>query len=1489
MPDAPCHHSMNFQTCGSAPGQEYFRQIPSIPSQKSPAGHRQLSSFKDVEFVVKAKARLASDDLEKFQSPGLLSRLVICLFLAFAFVHLPTAHAQALSPASQTGDPINTSSIIHGADSVNTMGLGLKIEIPLLTLQERGRTYTWKYVFNSPSWELKFLPTPEPQNREAGSWVVVEPGGNPLLRSPGSDNWLFVTPTSWYFAYDPQIYDSSGNLLECSWKDEVGNPEQTQYEIYANFRLVDPEGTQHPVAMSEVQYFGTTGAACGPTNNVISPTVDGSGAYVDQTQSAFWLKDGTKYPLTPFNGSYSPPSVIESGVEDANGNLLYGDMMKRSGLTAVSSTSAQTVYQYTDSNGTPQNITVNFESVPYQTDDCSLLGANQGSNPCTERSGTFSFPESIILPNGQSYQFTYNQNGRGELTGMTLPTGASITYAYNTAPLASGTVSIRGGTMSYRYPLSTRTEALQGQTNVWNYSSQAVSQGAQRTIEDPTGNCKEYLYQTLGSSYPVLALTTYLNGCGTSAPVLKTIGNTYAYDTAAMPGLSYGVYNARPTNVITTLNGTLSSQVQTDFETFTFGSGLPGTRMNPTEQREYDYGASTATRTTDYTYLHNTGSSTRAASAYQAQHIVDKVKSKIIAGTAGQLRSTTYDYDNYGTGITASGVVQHDTARGNWGNVTSQVVKDIATSTSYTSTYSYEDTGNVIQATDPLSYKTNYSYSDNWNDSTCAVPSSGQGHIYPTKLTNALGQSVTYSFNSCTGTLASIHDLNSNATTMSWDELARTLSITYPDSGISSYSYNDSSFPLSVTSYHSLSSGGFGSGVSTQSTAIYDGLGRKTTTQTLVGKSGFGSTTSYSYNFVDNVYDGVGQVASKSNPYSSTSDSSYGLTKISYDGLGRPILQTNPDSSTHKWTYLTNTVTETDENSDQWTLTSNVFGGITTLLEPNGSSTAPSMETDYTYDTFNNLLSVKQIGNTAVDTARVLRMFNYDNFSRLTSSFNLESGSATYVYDGDNNLKSKVEAAVNSTNGTRTTYYCYDTLNRLTLRYVYSGAIGCPTSSSPTTPSSLDKDWFSYDGTLLPGSLATGITFSNAQGRRSDAQHLLSNSLISESVSYNYDQLGRNKTDLLIPFAPTGAKYTSSHTYDLGGNALTSSNSASGIVFSDSYDTAARLTGVASSVAVSGIAQLYTVNKYGPVGLVQATYAADPNNVAAGTGFFNLFRYYNSRGWLADSELYPLTSAFGTGSVLITGGTATDSGTLKITAGSVTASANYVVGDDEFAVAEALAGSFNQNGASPVTASVQRGAMVARSNSGSLSCQTNSTPSPLQPACAIITLKAIVIGQYGDVALSIPAGSGISFTETPSNSTLIGGVGSPQGSGYAYVNSLAYDHKGNISSTADAYNGGWAYTYDTLSRLTSARFTNYEGTGVVTPGGTYNYQCWAYDGFGNRTYELESNAVCPTSWSPGVSTHYARYGPTTERPTRHKQFAEIQNCYGWPEAGPVGN
>ena len=154
-----------------------------------------------------------------------------------------------------------------------------------------------------------------------------------------------------------------------------------------------------------------------------------------------------------------------------------------------------------------------------------------------------------------------------------------------------------------------------------------------------------------------------------------------------------------------------------------------------------------------------------------------------------------------------------------------------------------------------------------------------------------------------------------------------------------------------------------------------DGLGRMIHTQIQTSDpSGWINT--------DTTYDELGRVASVTNPYMTTYESSFGTTFYTYDALNRKIIEQNPDTSIKQWCYngvksvsqQTNCsyahpnsvagiwVDSADEAGNDWQRTTDGLGRLRSVLEPNGTSTVPTMETDYTFDALSNLLKVQQWG-----------------------------------------------------------------------------------------------------------------------------------------------------------------------------------------------------------------------------------------------------------------------------------------------------------------------------------------------------------------------------------------------------------------------------------------------------------------------------------------------------------------------------------------------
>ena len=128
---------------------------------------------------------------------------------------------------------------------------------------------------------------------------------------------------------------------------------------------------------------------------------------------------------------------------------------------------------------------------------------------------------------------------------------------------------------------------------------------------------------------------------------------------------------------------------------------------------------------------------------------------------------------------------------------------------------------------------------------------------------------------------------------------------------------------------------------------------------------------------VKTAYDSLGRVLTVTNPYVTTSDPTYGITTFAYDSLGRPTVQTQQDgSSILQWCYnnlktngqtncqsnhssVTGTWTDSsDESGNHWQRVSDGLGRLVSVMEPDPSTNATSLETDYTYDPLNNLTRV---------------------------------------------------------------------------------------------------------------------------------------------------------------------------------------------------------------------------------------------------------------------------------------------------------------------------------------------------------------------------------------------------------------------------------------------------------------------------------------------------------------------------------------------------
>jgi YD repeat-containing protein len=824
-----------------------------------------------------------------------------------------------------------------------------------------------------------------------------------------------------------------------TWKHTAYNQITSIGPVFCqtNFMFIDWAGNSHP--FSNITNCNADVGA--PTLQDKTESSDGSFYRLDtttKTDMQVVAKDGTTYhfsgnavmcPGANLNGgecstgyNYDPVNSIAGSIVDTNGNQLsighlsgtpsgstsiYDDSGSNRPITFTASeiptTSPTATISYSDSNGATQTISISTTttgsqnytpslscgpvSQPNAPNTLTIDVANTAENlPTTETVITFPAASSGSGVAQRAYSLKFD--GLGELEEIQYPSGGSTSYAYNGAGGGSAGQTMGHVSCSYSVAaISTKTECTSADgscssPNVTTYTGVGANDLAnnhyisQMTVTRPTSD-KQILYYVPGGRTRSSEKESKVEFYDASGTLLKRIANTYPDPQS----VSYPYDFVLPSNVTTTLYGSGTSVSSSTSYTYdTYNSAYWGAVPidNPTGITQLDFGGATKTTTTEQYAAAGTFSTNN--------HILDRPTSKkVVEGLNSHYWNDSYTYDQ---------------GSNTYGNLT-QVVKTATTAPTMTTTYTYDSHGRVLTVTDPLSHVTQISYTDSWANSTCAP--SANGSIYPTSVTVANGtavqEAVTYTYNSCTGTIASVSGPNTNQTTSyAYDALSRVVSQVLPDLGGKGVCYYDSA-PNKVTTYTLRTSG---TNLPTCPTAPAAKAGYVATSETL---DGFGRkyesallSDPQGIMYTDTFYDADGRASSQSNPYRVAADDL--LTTYAYDALDRKITQTNPDQTTTQWSYGANTVTFTDESANQWKRTSDALGNLIQVLEPNGTSQTPGMETDYVYDGFNNLTSVNQCGGTCPSNAQVARTFSYDGLSRLVQAFNPESGWICYGTSG---------------------------------------------------------------------------------------------------------------------------------------------------------------------------------------------------------------------------------------------------------------------------------------------------------------------------------------------------------------------------------------------------------------------------------------------------------------------------------------------------------
>lgn len=774
----------------------------------------------------------------------------------------------------------------------------------------------------------------------------------------------------------------------------------------------------------------------------------------------------------------------------------------------------------------------------------------------------------VVLPDGTTWRFDYENNSYGNLTAVYPPTGGHISYTWTTSQ--SG-CSVGDGVAAR--VVATRTVYDGANSSTWTYNQ---GSGNNFTVTDPLGNASVYT-----SGCNVTQIKSY-SGSTTSGTLLKTVLKGYR----GLPNpfncdITTGDPDPELLQDITTIwpNGQ-QSNVHTTYDSgfiFTDGNPNPYYSCNtPTNTYTSTYGLVTSESHSDYgsgapgpiISTTNTNYLALGNSSYAKANILELPSSVIITdGSGNKCAETDYGYDEYtadASGVTQQHVAAPNSVRGNLTSVTQQLFTSPCSSptpseTPLKTTKHVYDTGMIHTSTDPKNNPpTIYTYSGTYYGA------------YPTSVCNPLNQCTTYGYDFNTGLMTSMTDPNNQTTTYpSYDVMLRLLQANFPDNGQTKFIYAN---PTTVEMQKLMSGTTW-----TDSFVKYDGLGREIRR---ISKN----DETIPWDQVDTCYDADGRIGFKSYPYQGNGLSAAQVCSgagdtVGYDPVGRTTSVTHSDGSSILTTYadpnthLTGRATSVSDEGNGTQKVQRVsqmdgLGRLTSLCEISGSlsvgisgsQTASSCNldiggtgflTNYTYDALNNLKSVSQGPLNP-------RTFLYDSLSRITQATNPESGTICYGmysgsacqqngYDADSNLIYKADARK------VTVTYSYDQGDRMIQKSYSDG----------TTPTY----YYSYD-VSPPG--VSGLT--NLVGRLVEAKNQYAGTAGKGVFSiYSYDSIGRVSLQSQQTPATAPNSHSVSYGYNLTGD-MTSLVNGLGQTLTYTFNRAQRVTSLSTNTTPFGSA-----------------------------------------------------------------------------------------------------------------------------------------------------------------------------------------------------------------------------------------------------------------------------------------------------------------------------
>lgn len=755
-------------------------------------------------------------------------------------------------------------------------------------------------------------------------------------------------------------------------------------------------------------------------------------------------ENGSSVVFTPTSGGYAaPPRVYATLTKDTDGTWTFIRHQRdrftfnASGrLTAISDLNGYTTTLSYDSSGHLATVT--------DPADRKLTVTTDANGHITK----------VTDPAGRTVSYTYDSSSN--LTGVTDAGGGTWSFSYDVAHLMTSMTDPRGGTVTNVYDsagrVTSQTDAA-GRTTTFAYDGDGGT-----TITYPDGNVTQEQYTqgqlvqiTKGAGTSSAATWRYTYNPATLGIATQTDpdGHTTSYSYAG------GSYN--PTSTTDGLGRTTTVTYNTFEEPLTVTSPSGATTTYTYDSAgnvltvSRPLAGTSSVQTTTYTYgdASHPGDITSQTDAdgNTSQFSYDAY-GDLVSATDALGDKTTYTFDSIGRRVSVTSPR---------GNVTG------ASPASYTTSYAYDNLGDLTKQTDPLGHVTSYTYDGDRNRVSTADAS---GHLTTysydadnelIKVTHADGSTQTYGYDK-NGNQTSQTD-GGHTTTYAYDALNRVVSVTDPLGRTTSYGYDGAGNRISLTDPAGrTTSYGYDAGNELTSVSYSDGKTPKVTyTYTAAGQraamtDGTG-TTSYSYdslNRLTKVADGAGQA-----------------TSYKYDLDGNLTALTYPNGQT---------ITRSYDKASQLTGVTDWLGHTTSFgYDPDANLTSQTfpntVQTTATYNDADQLTSITDRSSSAT-----LASFNYtrDNLGQVTSdtTTGMPGSPQTYSYTQLNQLASQnsdpysYDQAGNLTQLADGTTQTFDAASELTTST-------SPAPSTPTTDQVASAANVSLAGTITSPAITT--------------------------------------------------------------------------------------------------------------------------------------------------------------------------------------------------------------------------------------------------------------------------------------------------------------------------------------------------------------------------------------------------------------------------------